>query len=185
VEESDYLEGSAELRELLRVDLLFSGKFNDLARAVRWRLAAAAEPAGPIYVIEKGRVRVYSGTDGQVRQLRFLREGNFFGELHHTIRTVVLFCNQEQVQPEHIVFQPDLSEVEAGGEKGTENGGFGNAAATLPALSNGDDFSLSNALRRHIRAVYEQSGSNQRQAARLLGISRGRLVRHLRLMETK
>ena len=43
VEESDYLEGSAELRELLRVDLLFSGKFDDLARAVRWRLAAAAD----------------------------------------------------------------------------------------------------------------------------------------------
>src|SRR6266566_1745843 len=39
------------------------------------------EPAGPMYVIEKGRVRVYSGTDGQMRQLRFLREGNFFGEL--------------------------------------------------------------------------------------------------------
>ena len=39
------------------------------------------EPAGPMYIIEKGRVRVYSGTDGQVRQLRFLREGNFFGEL--------------------------------------------------------------------------------------------------------
>ncbi len=106
-------------------------------------------------------------------------------ELHYIIRTVVLFCNQEQVQPEHIVFQPDLSAVEAGGEKGTENGGSGNAASTFPALSNGDDFSLSSALRRHIRAVYEQSGSNQRQAARLLGISRARLVRHLRLMETK
>ena len=39
------------------------------------------EPAGPMYIIEKGRVRVCSGTDGQVRQLRFLREGNFFGEL--------------------------------------------------------------------------------------------------------
>jgi ATP-binding cassette subfamily B protein len=39
------------------------------------------EPAGPMYIIEKGRLRVYTGTDGQVRQLRFLREGNFFGEL--------------------------------------------------------------------------------------------------------
>ena len=39
------------------------------------------EPAGPMYIIEKGRVRVFSGTDGQVRQLAFLREGNFFGEL--------------------------------------------------------------------------------------------------------
>lgn len=39
------------------------------------------DPAGPMYIIEKGRCRVYTGTDGQVRQLRFLREGNFFGEL--------------------------------------------------------------------------------------------------------
>src|SRR5262249_21123515 len=39
------------------------------------------EPAGPMYIIEKGRVRVYCGRDGQVRQLAFLREGNFFGEL--------------------------------------------------------------------------------------------------------
>ena len=39
------------------------------------------EPAGPMYIIEKGRVRIYSGTNGQVRQLAFLREGNFFGEL--------------------------------------------------------------------------------------------------------
>jgi len=42
-EPSDYLTGSAELWELLRVDLLFSGKFDDLARAVSWRLAAGAE----------------------------------------------------------------------------------------------------------------------------------------------
>jgi len=41
--ESEYLTTSAELRELLRVDLLFSGKFDELARAVGWRLAAAAE----------------------------------------------------------------------------------------------------------------------------------------------
>jgi hypothetical protein len=39
----DYLTSSAELRELLRVDLLFSGKFDDLTRALSWRLAAAVE----------------------------------------------------------------------------------------------------------------------------------------------
>jgi hypothetical protein len=42
-EPSNYLTGSAELRELLRVDLLFSGKFGELTRAVSWRLAAGAE----------------------------------------------------------------------------------------------------------------------------------------------
>jgi HlyB family type I secretion system ABC transporter len=40
------------------------------------------EPAGPLYVIEKGRARAFSG-DGNGRQLNlaFYREGDFFGEL--------------------------------------------------------------------------------------------------------
>jgi hypothetical protein len=46
-EQSDYLASSAGLRELLRVDLLFSGRFDDLTRAVSWRLAAAAEVNNP------------------------------------------------------------------------------------------------------------------------------------------
>src|SRR5215468_6406038 len=73
-------------------------------------------------------------------------------ELHHTIRMVVLFCDQEEVQPEHIVFQPDLSTVEAGPEKRSENGGFANASPS-PTLSNGDDLSLETAVQRHIHAV--------------------------------
>ena len=118
------------------------------------------------------------------RLLHYRWPGNL-RELHYTIRTVVLFCNQEEVQPEHVVFQPDLSTVEAAGEKSSQNGGFGKAASPLTGLSNGDDFSLNSAMQRHIRAVYQQSGRNQRQAARLLGISRARLVRHLRPIQTK
>jgi ATP-binding cassette subfamily B protein len=40
------------------------------------------DPAGPLYVIEKGRARAFSG-DGNGRQLNlaFYREGDFFGEL--------------------------------------------------------------------------------------------------------
>src|SRR5437660_12219678 len=40
------------------------------------------DPAGPLYVIEKGRARAFSG-DGNGRQmnLAFYREGDFFGEL--------------------------------------------------------------------------------------------------------
>jgi transcriptional regulator with PAS, ATPase and Fis domain len=105
-------------------------------------------------------------------------------ELHHTIRMVVLFCDQEEVQPEHIEFQPDLS-TQAAPEERAENGGFADASSPSPALSNGDDLSLEGAVQRHIRAVYEHSGHNQRQAARLLEISRARLVRHLRQMQTK
>jgi ATP-binding cassette subfamily B protein len=39
------------------------------------------EPAGPMYIIQEGRVRIYSGRDGQVKNRAFLREGDFFGEL--------------------------------------------------------------------------------------------------------
>ncbi len=39
------------------------------------------DPAGPMYIIEKGRVRIFSGKDGQIRQRAFLRDGDFFGEL--------------------------------------------------------------------------------------------------------
>ena len=46
-QKSDYLSSSAELRELLRVQLLFSGRFEGLARKVSWRLADGVEPEGP------------------------------------------------------------------------------------------------------------------------------------------
>jgi DNA-binding NtrC family response regulator len=118
------------------------------------------------------------------RLLRYRWPGNL-RELHHTIRTVVLFCNDEEVQPEHVLFQPDVSTVEADGEKNATGGGSPKTTSPFNALSNGDDFSLSSAVLRHIRAVYQQSGGNQRQTARLLGISRARLARHLRLMHTK
>lgn len=39
------------------------------------------DPAGPMFIIQKGRVRVFAETDGVVRNLAFLREGDFFGEL--------------------------------------------------------------------------------------------------------
>jgi transcriptional regulator with PAS, ATPase and Fis domain len=116
------------------------------------------------------------------RLLHYRWPGNL-RELHHTIRTVVLFCHQKEVQPEHIVFQPDLSTT--GATETAQNGGSGKLVSLFPGTSNGDDFSLNSALRRHIQTVYQQSGGNQRQAARLLGISRARLVRHLRQMATK
>jgi HlyB family type I secretion system ABC transporter len=39
------------------------------------------DDAGPLYIIEKGRARAFAGVDGQVRNLAFYREGDFFGEL--------------------------------------------------------------------------------------------------------
>src|SRR6266850_5903065 len=71
-------------------------------------------------------------------------------ELHHTIRTVVLFCHTKEVQPEHVVFQPALCAAEGGLEKGPDNGAF---PATGPATANGDDLTLGTAVRHHVRAV--------------------------------
>src|SRR5439155_18084999 len=87
-------------------------------------------------------------------------------ELHHTIRTVVLFCDTKEVQPEHVVFQPALSAAEGGAEKSPDNGVFSARGPIVPATANGDDLSLGAALRRHVRAVYQRTGDNQRQAAR-------------------
>jgi HlyB family type I secretion system ABC transporter len=39
------------------------------------------DDAGPMYVIEKGRARVFAGINGRERNLAFYREGDFFGEL--------------------------------------------------------------------------------------------------------
>jgi ATP-binding cassette subfamily B protein len=37
--------------------------------------------AGPLFVIEKGRARAFTGLNGKERNLAFYREGDFFGEL--------------------------------------------------------------------------------------------------------
>jgi DNA-binding protein Fis len=47
------------------------------------------------------------------------------------------------------------------------------------------DLSLATAVACHVRYVYEQAGRNQRRTARLLGISRATLARHLRLKPQK
>jgi HlyB family type I secretion system ABC transporter len=39
------------------------------------------DPPGPMYVVEDGRLRVYVEDNGQRRYLRYLRRGDFFGEL--------------------------------------------------------------------------------------------------------
>src|SRR4026209_1294874 len=39
------------------------------------------DDAGPLFIIEKGRGRVFTALNGREHNLRFLREGAFFGEL--------------------------------------------------------------------------------------------------------
>ncbi|HXU75892.1 MAG TPA: hypothetical protein VN794_04945, partial [Methylomirabilota bacterium] len=99
-------------------------------------------------------------------------------ELHHITRTIVLFCEGTEVQPAHVVFQPSLY---ASNHSETDP-----PAAAGPNLALADGkLSLADALQRHVRAVYERTGRNQRQTARLLEISRSRLARHLRTMGSK
>jgi transcriptional regulator with PAS, ATPase and Fis domain len=100
-------------------------------------------------------------------------------ELHHTIRMVVLFCEGTEVRPEHVVFQHDLYAPESSVEVSPAR----SAVSSLPAaVANGEaaDLSLAVAVEKHVRSVYEKSGRNQRRTARMLGISRSKLARHLR-----
>jgi transcriptional regulator with PAS, ATPase and Fis domain len=104
-------------------------------------------------------------------------------ELHHTIRTIVLFCPGPEVLPEHVLFQPGMYQPSPGHLQVAEAAAPAWMSAAT-AISNGvdKDVSLQAAIRRHIVQVFETSGRNQRKTARMLGISRSRLARHLRGM---
>jgi transcriptional regulator with PAS, ATPase and Fis domain len=95
-------------------------------------------------------------------------------ELNHTVRTMTLFCDGRVILPEHVVFPPDLKSnppVPQASDSSSLPNGSEEAAR---------DLSLAGAVARHVRFVYDQAGRNQRRTARLLGISRATLARHLR-----
>jgi transcriptional regulator with PAS, ATPase and Fis domain len=103
-------------------------------------------------------------------------------ELSHTVRTMTLFCDGSVILPQHVVFPPDLEP-----ERGKNDS---DAAAPAPVSSgnhnndqpnnSGVDLTLASAVKRHVHYVYEQTNRNQRRTAKLLGISRATLARHLR-----
>jgi transcriptional regulator with PAS, ATPase and Fis domain len=100
-------------------------------------------------------------------------------ELSHTVRTMTLFCDGSVILPQHVVFPPDLE---------PERNKTESAAAPAPATSGNNsaenhsdvDLTLASAVKRHVHYVYEQTNRNQRRTAKLLGISRATLARHLR-----
>ena len=103
-------------------------------------------------------------------------------ELSHTVRAMTLFCTGSVILPEHVIFPPDL---EAGRDRHPNE-----QLAVTPSSNNepheaGIDLSLANAVKRHVRFVYEQASRNQRRAAKLLDISRATLARHLRKVAQK
>jgi transcriptional regulator with PAS, ATPase and Fis domain len=97
-------------------------------------------------------------------------------ELSHTVRAMTLFCNGSVILPEHVVFPPDLESDRV----------ISDNAKLVPVFASNNkepdgaiDLSLESAVKRHVRFVYEQANQNQRRAAKLLGISRSTLARHL------
>ena len=101
-------------------------------------------------------------------------------ELSHTVRTMTLFCDGHVILPEHVIFSPDL--------KIASDDVVAETSVVAPNESKEkepNDLSLSHALMRHVGLVYEQAGRNQRRTARLLGISRATLARHLQKIALK
>jgi DNA-binding protein Fis len=88
---------------------------------------------------------------------------------------MTLFCDGKVIMPEHIHFPPDLEPLSEVAEKNS-------AHSHQEPDGNVHDLSLASAVRRHVRFVYKQANENQRRAARLLGISRATLSRHLRAL---
>jgi transcriptional regulator with PAS, ATPase and Fis domain len=101
--------------------------------------------------------------------------------LSHTVRTMTLFCDGPVILPQHVVFPPDLA--------ATPSRNDGNQSDSNAAKTNNEhdrkDLSLATAVARHVSLVYEQTLRNQRKAAKLLGISRATLARHLRKLAQK
>lgn len=102
-------------------------------------------------------------------------------ELSHTVRTMTLFCDGPVILPQHVVFPPDLAAAPSRKEGNQSDPGV---TKTNNAHTN-SDLSLASAVARHVSLVYEQTSRNQRQAAKLLGISRATLARHLRKLDQK
>ena len=101
-------------------------------------------------------------------------------ELNHTVRTMTLFCDGSVILPQHVVFPPDLEPERSSSEPAR-------GAAALPGNNHNEqpnnsvgDLTLASAVKRHVQYVYEQTNRNQRRTAKLLGISRATLARHLR-----
>lgn len=97
-------------------------------------------------------------------------------ELSHTVRTMTLFCDGEVIMPHHVVFPPDLDAPVAAGAGNVETPA---AAPNNHHPTHDVDLSLAGAVQRHVRYVYDQTNRNQRRTAKLLGISRATLARHL------
>lgn len=98
-------------------------------------------------------------------------------ELSHTVRTMALFCEGSVILPPHVIFPPDLEPKDSDSQpRQTTAAISSNSGESQRSI----DLSLAGAVRRHVHFVYQQTNRNQRRTAKLLGISRATLARHLR-----
>ncbi|MGZ4808142.1 MAG: sigma 54-interacting transcriptional regulator [Thermoanaerobaculia bacterium] len=134
-------------------------RLEDLPSLIASELKAAAAEAGK---------RITSIHPAAMQMLLSYEWPGNLRELHHTMRSIALFCDGPLIEPDHVVFHRDV----AGDEEPV-------AASDAPPKESRADLSLDAAVSAHVRRVYETTGRNQRQTARLLGISRGKLARHL------
>ncbi|CAN5180929.1 N/A [soil metagenome] len=111
--------------------------------------------------------------EAMARLLAYDWRGNL-RELSHTVRTMVLFCEGEVIRPEHVIFSPDLVHT------GEDETPAKSSRHAIDSATDTTDLSLGAAVARHVEFVYGLAHRNQRQTARLLGISRSTLARHLR-----
>jgi len=100
-------------------------------------------------------------------------------ELNHTVRTMTLFCDGDVIMPEHVHFPPDLEPLQTSANSSEKS------ANHAQPDNDGGDLSLASAVKRHVHFVYKEANRNQRRAAKLLGISRATLSRHLRELDHK
>jgi len=98
-------------------------------------------------------------------------------ELSHTAQTMALFCDGEVILPQHVSFPPDLESDKTKSQTGETPATYSNSSGDNQTTM---DLSLASAVRRHVDFVYQQTNRNQRRTAKLLGISRATLARHLR-----
>ena len=100
-------------------------------------------------------------------------------ELSHTVRTMTLFCDGDVIMPEHVLFPPDIEPLDSSANSSEKS--------TPRAYHefDGGDLSLASAVKRHVRFVYKEANQNQRKTAKILGISRATLSRHLRGLDHK
>jgi two-component system, NtrC family, response regulator HydG len=94
-------------------------------------------------------------------------------ELSHVVQTMTLFCEGNVILPDHVIFPEDLNSDPAEPSASPPR-----PAEPQPPAA--DDLTLAAAALRHVRFVYQQAEGNQRRTAKLLGISRATLARHLK-----